>query len=516
MRHWPLLPIVALGLWLRLVNLDYGLPAQPHIDEWRVVQNASRIAYSEPRELHPGFFNYPAFQVYLLAGAFNAAELLVPAEAEGTAVRQRDLRLGRALTVAFSAGTVLATYALGWLWGGRATAVVAGLFLAVAPYPALGAHYTNVDTPMTFWLTLAACACLVHVRRGRLAWLLAAAAAIGLATASKYPALASVPMLAAASAGARPGGEPAGRWLANVALAGLVVLAVFSVAAPFSWLDFEGFLQALVGESSHMEEGHLGFDLVPEGWIYQRGIYQLAAGLPFALGIPLYLMALGGLARFVLRPQLAGLVLAAGTVPLFALVCLPTVVFVRYLLPLLPFMAVLAASFGCGLAASSRKPLAALGAASIALTLAYSFAFTWSQLRSIEPQNGTLVAAWIREHVAPGPVSIAGAPGMIVLHESDYQVHRFNLERAQRRRAWPNWLVLSSWYERAYQRGSLRARNEHSFVRALESEASPYSTVARFECSYLNQNVYAALDPSLADQFACLSFSIHRRRAESR
>lgn len=105
---------------------------------------------------------------------------------------------------------------------------------------------------------------------------------------------------------------------------------------------------------------------------------------------------------------------------------------------------------------------------------------------------------------------------MLDLRGPDHTLKRFNLERTQMRRAWPEWLVLSSWYEHAYERGSMRGSDRHHFVRALGSETSPYETLARFECSYLNQALYAALDPSFADQFACLEFSIHRRRGGKR
>ena len=58
-RHWPLLPIAALALALRLVSLDFGLPGHPHPDEWRVVRPAVRMARSPDADLHPGYFNYP-------------------------------------------------------------------------------------------------------------------------------------------------------------------------------------------------------------------------------------------------------------------------------------------------------------------------------------------------------------------------------------------------------------------------------------------------------------------------
>ena len=94
----------------------------------------------------------------------------------------------------------------------------------------------------------------------------------------------------------------------------------------------------------------------------------------------------------------------------------------------------------------------------------------------------------------------------------DQRVHRFKLSRAQESRRWPEWLVMSGWYGRAYERGSMIRQGEHQFVLSLDGPHSPYETLARFECSYLNQDLYARLDPSFAHQFQCMDFSIHRLR----
>jgi MFS family permease len=509
-RHWPLLPIAALALVLRLVNLDYGLPGHPHPDEWRVVRPAGRMARAAELDLRPEFFNYPALQMVLLGGALRVADAVSP-PAPGEPfldVAVRDMRVARRVTAAFGVATVLATYALGLLVGGRATAVLAALFLAVAPYHALDSHYTNVDVPMTLWLTLAACAALVFVRRRQAGWLLAAGACLGLATATKYTALAAAPLLPAACLAARRAGEGIGRALAPAAAALLVMLVCFAAGAPYTFLDFDGFRAGLLEERVHMGEGHVGFDLAPQGWIYRRGVYQLAAGLPFALGVPLYLLALAGLAR---RPRAPGLVLAAAALPLFALLLVPEVVFVRYLLPLLPFLAVAAAGFTAWALGRGRRG-ALLGAVALAATLLYTTALTASQLRSLEPQNGALASDWIREHVPPGPVAIAGLPWMLNLPGDAHTLRRFNLERARQRRRLPEWLVLSGWYERAYQRGSLSGWPEGRFVRSLGEPGSAYDLRARFACHYLGQGLYARLDPSFAHQFACLDFSIYRLR----
>jgi hypothetical protein len=90
--HWRLVPILALALGLRVVYLDYGLPLLPHPDEMRIVMPASRIAKSDALDPHPGYFHYPALQVYLLSAWFRVVE--APAPPPGSEDRRRLRALG--------------------------------------------------------------------------------------------------------------------------------------------------------------------------------------------------------------------------------------------------------------------------------------------------------------------------------------------------------------------------------------------------------------------------------------
>ena len=68
-RHGPLILILLLALALRAVHLDYGLPTIFHPDERFVVGPALQMV--ETGDLDPGFYNYPALPMYVLAAAFT-------------------------------------------------------------------------------------------------------------------------------------------------------------------------------------------------------------------------------------------------------------------------------------------------------------------------------------------------------------------------------------------------------------------------------------------------------------
>jgi 4-amino-4-deoxy-L-arabinose transferase-like glycosyltransferase len=176
-RHGPLILILLLALALRAVHLDYGLPTIFHPDERFVVGPALQMV--ETGDLDPGFYNYPALPMYVLAAAFTLDGGMA-ADIPGA------VHLARRVTTLFGLATIVAVYVAGLLWRSRGTAYLAALLLAITPFHVMDSHYANVDVPMAFWAVCALACALAFVRTGALRWYLAASTAVGLAAASKY------------------------------------------------------------------------------------------------------------------------------------------------------------------------------------------------------------------------------------------------------------------------------------------------------------------------------------------
>jgi hypothetical protein len=65
-----------LGLALRLIGIDFGLPLQLHPDEWSQVEIARGMLGGD---LNPHFFRYSSltiYQLFVLDGALRASILL--------------------------------------------------------------------------------------------------------------------------------------------------------------------------------------------------------------------------------------------------------------------------------------------------------------------------------------------------------------------------------------------------------------------------------------------------------
>jgi len=96
---------------------------------------------------------------------------------------------GRLLSVAFGLATVWVTYAIGARLYGRRVGVLAALLIAVMPYTVVVSRQILLDGPMAFFAALALYLLVRFVQTERVAWLYAAAVALGLATLSKETAI---------------------------------------------------------------------------------------------------------------------------------------------------------------------------------------------------------------------------------------------------------------------------------------------------------------------------------------
>jgi 4-amino-4-deoxy-L-arabinose transferase-like glycosyltransferase len=95
----------------------------------------------------------------------------------------------RLLAGAFGVGTVAVTYVLGSRLYGRRAGVVAGVLLALMPYHVIVSRQVLLDGPMTFFATLTLLLVALTALTGRVSWLYAAGATMGLTILCKETAI---------------------------------------------------------------------------------------------------------------------------------------------------------------------------------------------------------------------------------------------------------------------------------------------------------------------------------------
>ena len=304
----------------------------------------------------------------MLAGLYGVLGL-------GTDPTDTHHHVARSFNAAAATVTVGLIYLIGRIAGGPGTGLLAAAFVAFTSLNVRSSHFATVDTPATLWCVLAAYAGFrmlkaEHFSRG---WCAIASLAAGLAAGTKYPAGIAVVFPLVALVARR---ERLGTLWRSVLSIGALSLVAFLASSPYVVLDFDTFLTDFREELRHARVGHFGFDTAPPGLVYTRGLYHLLAGLPFSMGLPLYLAALWGIVSSLRRRDAADAMLLAFVFSYYLISGFSKVVKLNYLLPLTPFLALLAARacMDAVRGGAGRRKLAAAAATGIVLlyTLALS------------------------------------------------------------------------------------------------------------------------------------------------
>lgn len=331
--------IVLVAFALRLWGLPFGLPYIIQPDEPSVEMRALHMWLTG--DPNPHYFVYPSLyydlQALWAAMVGHIAGLLSPDLPRHPLLHLPFYYLaGRVLTAIIGALTVVVTYLIGRTLNVR-LGLIATLFLAVAAQHVQQSHYITVDAPTALFTALTALFAVRALRgEGSRREIILAGLCAGLAAGTKYNAGVALllPLTAALLARAS-----SWRWrLGMGALAGLVAGAAFLLTTPFALLDPAPFLRSLHVIANHYATGHPGAEgsdnaLWYVGYLWSDGM------LP-----PLTLLALAGLVAVATRYRRAGLALLAFVLPYYALLCSTYVRFDRNLLPLIPFLALLAAA----------------------------------------------------------------------------------------------------------------------------------------------------------------------------
>ncbi|MCA1595048.1 MAG: hypothetical protein LC772_01265 [Chloroflexi bacterium] len=391
--------LILLTLCLELKGIRWGLPSAQnydsfHPDEWTVIEAAQRVA-PFAGHLSPGFFNYGSLYIYALSAAFSFCQAVGILDAHplpGALDPDNKALLyltARCVTVAFSTGTVLLTWRLGCRLFGKATGTAAGTLLALTPLFAIYSHYAIVDVAASFWMVLAGVLCARILTRVKIAApvdprtggparmqvaapLIGSALAAGLAAGTKYNA--GVALFAALlgwkwqlSDGRRRSFLPGDRqddrgttppdgnsarakrhggafhfwgdlvygWLLLTLAAG----GAFLISTPGFLIDRPTFLKDFLFELRHVGAGHgFIFSDTPIGFIH-----HIRYSLWMGAGPPLCLLFLAGALYAGVRTDRADLMLAAMVVPYYLVIGLAQVKFMRYVIPMLPLLAIWAA-----------------------------------------------------------------------------------------------------------------------------------------------------------------------------
>ena len=341
---------------------------------------------------NPHFFNYGTLYIYLV-GIPAVLLHLVPDPSIFPAGLRPLYEQGRATTAMLGTLTVALLY-LALRRHDKPLAPVSAALLAVCPLHVLHRCYATVDVPATFFLTLAYWAALSGSQRPDAKMGALTGLTVGLAAATKYNSgLFLIPALVAPYLA--PPFRASIAWWISLPLGGLVG---FLIGCPYA--GGTEFWNGLRFEAEHMRiGGTLAFVGTGSGWTY-----HLLHGLPTGLGFPLLGAAILGIAVAVCRPHRGPRLALLWTITYLGMIGAAREHFIRYLVPLAPFVCVIAAAGLTWLWLFPRRRFlratsAGLGLAVIALTASYCIGQVESLIR-FDPRD----RAWAElGHLVTGP-----------------------------------------------------------------------------------------------------------------
>jgi 4-amino-4-deoxy-L-arabinose transferase-like glycosyltransferase len=385
--------VTAIAAALRFWGLHFGLPntlARP--DEETITSVATHILHAGP---NPRFFRYPTLYIYVVALIDR-----IRFGAGGPSDASSAFLISRTITAVAGTATVPLLFAAARRRFSDTTAVIAAVLLAVAFLHVRGSHFGVTDVPAAFMAMLAFYATLRLPLTADRWWNIAFAGWLcGLAAATKYNvALVVFPLVIATiqqNAGVTGWRRPL---LCGAAI--LVGAGVgFALGTPYAFIDQRRFERDFIAERTHLLAGHVG--LAGFGWTR-----HLSVSLRYGLG-PLFLAAsvAGAVALMATDVETAVLVLSFPMI-YYAAIGAGRTAFSRYMLPIVPFLALLAAIAIERSAAAAMKIAknrrAVYACAAIVLTAAVAYRSAERSLRFDrvlkQTDSRVLAARWIRSH----------------------------------------------------------------------------------------------------------------------
>lgn len=409
--------ILAAAFGTRVWGLAFGLPhvlARP--DELFIFGIAMRILGGDP---NPRMFDYPSVYLYFVSGLFAIYYFLglLAGRFGGHAAFADAFRdawepfflLARTATALFGTISVAVVHLIAAPIFGATAGLLSAFFLAFAFLHVRDSHYATTDVPLTVFVLCAVLAALrVHrTRAAREAWL--AGAAAGLATGIKYNAAPVVVVLALVEA--LHAWRLRGEWRrvlreTHIWRMAIATIVVFLATSPYLVLDAPNAMRQLESLAAQASYGMTPPEMLGNGWQY-----HVPFSLRYGMGLPLLASGLAGMVWILARRPIEGVILAAFPVAYYIASGAGYNVFVRYMVPVVPFLCIFAGALIADVArmlAARSSPGSGRAQAWIAAVLGLIVAAptAWSTIqfdRLMATTDSRVIAAeWIHESVPAG------------------------------------------------------------------------------------------------------------------
>lgn len=436
-----LLAILA-GISMRIYGLRWGLPYHFNGDERFVISMTEKFRSAESlnqladQEMY--FFLYPPLLVYILSALIKIVSFFRPFDlTEPTSITLYYL-LGRIVTACFSIATLLLVYRMGKRFYNQSVGMLASVFLAFSVLHIRDSHFYLPEVPYTFFVVLATFLSMGIAEKARTRSYLLTGIATGIGLTIKQTTLMVFPVILTAHVvgmfrnlqiswnSCRRIFFSLQSWrllLLPVLIAGLI----FLLLNPFIFLNPQKFLEML-----QILQGYVTGTDQPN-WTFQftdtTRLYWFTNLLYFGMGPLLELTCVIGMIWALVKRKVPDLLLLSFLLPYLYFIGGGYMKFIRYAVPLLPFLCLLGARFLLDLYEMATHKVARIAVITsiIVVTLA-SFLYALAYMNIYSRGDVRIKASkWIHKNIPQNSsVLIDSSPATPLLGSTFYNVQLDN------------------------------------------------------------------------------------------
>jgi hypothetical protein len=494
--HWVMILLataVAVGLLMRLQGIEWGLPAPAHPtfsyhpDEAPHLIIAQKMATEGAK---PQDFMYGGTLYFRILDLFFPLGQVFEPVLKGLGSMGNAILFGRLFMTGLALLSIVLLYKAGALLFHPRVGAFAALLLALVPAHVVWSQRVRPDVLATFlaivlfYLAVRLYRSERHTRK----YLYGTALVAGLAVALRFPlALFAIPAGLAFLYRERKSGRNWTRALSPVMLSALFASIAYLLGSPQSVSDVHDLLAGLQIQWAFQSQDF------PPAIGRGPGLFQYGwTMMVLAVGYPVLLFAVYGTFTGLRRRDFAAILVLSALLPYLLLTSFAAWVVVRYLVPIVPFVVLLAAYAANELLLHFPRRGVAVAAVGFAILWSTAISFAYTRMET-GPNVRGLAANWARREIAPGTVvlRVVGYPGdfssnLLAIHSLD--TYTYSLKSDVEPVALldflkPRYVFIGSQYRDELQRLGQRYPDRHArmFYRALTSGS--YALVHRIEKS---------------------------------
>lgn len=456
-----LILITTIGAFLRFYKLDWGNGIFTHPDEYHIIASVNQLFF--PNQMHPHFFSYGTFTIYLI---YLIKQILLYL---GYHIQDINIFLiGRFCSAIFSTLTIIIIYKISRFFMNQRFSLVSSLLAALTPGLIQQAHFTTPESNLIFFMLGTILFIMYFLEYKKLYFIFTSSIFLGFSLGVK---ISSIVLLAPLTLSIliysfqhklKPNYSNIiqkkraiiyseiihkliiilriliiriSKFIALIVGNICIILITFAIIAPFVFIDFQGFINNL------QYEGGLAIDSIPVFYTRQfihtlPIIFQLNKIFPYALGFPLLFLGIEGLFLSLVRiNDKRYLILIISFISIFIPNVFLFTKWTRFISPIFPFFSIFSCLFIEFIFRKNKKISILLLIILITTTIIWSYAFFSIYLR---PDVRIVASSWLEKNLPNNSTIMIEGGNMIDIplsgnfNRSSYDFYNFDYDKLTR------------------------------------------------------------------------------------